>query len=386
MKVIPVYLIVRGYMWGAMVHWYESGKRTFSGSTLPDGLLRYQRLPEPIFTPVKQDEHGHHQEVSYDDFVGIVGNQMAQHLKATSVALFKRGFGLASQRNLLLVDSGYQFGVDENNTLHLINEVHTPDTSRLIRKEEYESKWPRIEQLMATAKYKTMDELLAAVPDLKIKEYSKQYVTEALDLEHPEHRRTCLTEDQVIECAFRYINAYERITGFKFAFPDSYRLSIRPLKRILAHLTGKKLLKGGCVVLVSESADEKAAQRYKSMLLEDDVPAVVAVVKGEAEAVEELKHWNLALEPIVLAVVSESLYAPIAQRSVNPSVMTTERDVAPRPIPDQLRDATIVRPQKLAHFALQLFSMNNEDYRGKLLNAQLGVAAAIDSFLQLNKE
>merc|ERR1711972_1261958 len=118
-----------------------------------------------------------------------------------------------------------EFGLDDKGVLHVIDEVNTPDSSRLCTVEEWETKYPKIAAEMATGKYKNVSEVLKAKPELKMKEFSKQYVRDAL-LEmgfDPAKDRAApkLSDEQVIECAYRYIRIYEQITGNSFDFPTN---------------------------------------------------------------------------------------------------------------------------------------------------------------------
>merc|ERR1719434_248544 len=141
-----------------------------------------------------------------------------------ALKLFERGTEIMRQRGLILIDTKYEFGLDAQGKLHVIDEVNTPDSSRLCDIKEWEAKYPKIAAEMATGKYKTVSDVMKAKPELKIKEFSKQYVRDAL-LEmgfNPEKDKSApkLSESQVVECSYRYVNIYERITGNTFEFPS----------------------------------------------------------------------------------------------------------------------------------------------------------------------
>merc|ERR1719460_3366439 len=104
---------------------------------------------------------------------------MACNAKDIALKLYQRGAELMRKRGLILIDTKYEFGVDEHGILHVIDEVNTPDSSRLCTVEEWETKYPKIAAEMATGKHKTVTELLKARPDLKLTEFSKQYVRDA---------------------------------------------------------------------------------------------------------------------------------------------------------------------------------------------------------------
>merc|ERR1712187_911401 len=145
-----------------------------------------------------------------------------------------------------LIDTKYEFGLDENGKLQVIDEVNTPDSSRLCTVEEWETKYPKIAAEMATGKYKNVTELLKAKPELKLKEFSKQYVRDALlemgfdptkDKQAPK-----LSDDQVVECAYRYIRIYEQVTGKSFEFPST---KMDPSKRAVLNLQRAGIATGG---------------------------------------------------------------------------------------------------------------------------------------------
>merc|ERR1712228_338264 len=155
----------------------------------------------------------------------LIGKDLANQAKEAAMKLYQRGAELMRERGLILIDTKYEFGVDENGKLHVIDEVNTPDSSRLCTIEEWEAKYPKIAEEMKSGSYKNVSELLKVRPELKMKEFSKQYVRDAL-LEmgfDPAKDKSApkLSDDQVVECAYRYVNIYERITGNDFPFPDA---------------------------------------------------------------------------------------------------------------------------------------------------------------------
>merc|ERR1719498_287231 len=172
--------IVRGYLWGSMAAAYEKGDRTFCGLSVPDGLLRFQKFDTPLFTPTTKAEVGHDENMTMEDIEQSCGKEIAHQAKAAALRLFARGQEVMRQRGLLLLDTKYEFGLDESGKLHVIDEVNTPDSSRMCDVAEWEEKYPKVETEMATGKYKTVSDLLKVKPELKMKEFSKQYVRDAL--------------------------------------------------------------------------------------------------------------------------------------------------------------------------------------------------------------
>merc|ERR1719293_491007 len=237
MKNLMIEWIVRGYLWGSMAAAYEKGDRTFCGLSVPDGLNRFQKFETPLFTPTTKAEVGHDENMTMAEVEKLVGKDMAKRAKDIAMQLYQRGSELMRKRGLILIDTKYEFGLDDKGMLHVIDEVNTPDSSRLCTVEEWETKYPKIAAEMATGKHKNVTELLKAKPELKLKEFSKQYVRDAL-LEmgfDPTKDKTApkLSDDQVVECAYRYIRIYERITGERFIFPET---KLEPSRRILANL------------------------------------------------------------------------------------------------------------------------------------------------------
>merc|ERR1719502_1523487 len=144
MKNLNVEWIVRGYLWGSMAAAYEKGDRNFCGLSVPEGLNRFQKFDEPLFTPTTKAEVGHDENMTMDDVAAKLGPELAAKVKEVSLKLYARGAELMKKRGLLLLDTKYEFGLDENGTLFVIDEVNTPDSSRMCTIAEYESKWPRI--------------------------------------------------------------------------------------------------------------------------------------------------------------------------------------------------------------------------------------------------
>merc|ERR1712217_243438 len=221
------------------------GDRTFCGLSVPDGLNRFQKFETPLFTPTTKAEVGHGENMTMQEVEKLLGKDMAQRAKNVAHKLYQRGSELMRRRGLILIDTKYEFGTDEQGKLYVIDEVNTPDSSRLCTVEEWETKYPKIEAEMKTGKYTTVTDLLKATPELKLKEFSKQYVRDAL-LEMgfdptKDKKAPKLSDCQVVECAYRYISIYEQITGNTFEFPAK----MHPAKRIIMNLQRAGMLVGG---------------------------------------------------------------------------------------------------------------------------------------------
>jgi phosphoribosylaminoimidazole-succinocarboxamide synthase len=227
--------VVRGYMWGSLAADYEGGLREKCGTALEDGLLRYQKLQSPLFTPTTKAQTGHDVDVHPQEMaarmqenlshkgIEVHGEPFARQVRDISLRLYQRGDELAQRTGLSLVDTKYEFGLDPSGRLHLIDEVHTPDSSRYVDSAEWKEKWTFIKAKMENGGWPNVTQLLREHPELKVKELSKQLVRDVL-IESgydPNMRQSATLHDEaVIETAARYIELYERLTGNEFEFPD----------------------------------------------------------------------------------------------------------------------------------------------------------------------
>lgn len=137
----PVEMVVRGYLAGHAWREYKAGKRAVCGVSLPEGLKENDPLPEPIITPTTKAKVGHDEDISRDDILrrGLVSAGDYELLENYTLKLFRRGAELAAARDLILVDTKYEFG-KHNGTVYLIDEVHTPDSSRYFYRQGYEAR------------------------------------------------------------------------------------------------------------------------------------------------------------------------------------------------------------------------------------------------------
>ncbi|CAE7363197.1 purC, partial [Symbiodinium pilosum] len=289
MKNLNVELIVRGYLWGSMAAAYEKGDRTFCGLKLPDGLIRFQKLDKPIFTPTTKAEVGHDENMTMEDMEKLLGKELAQKAMEAAMKLFQRGSELMRKRGLLLLDTKYEFGLDDKGVIHVIDEVNTPDSSRMCTIEEYDAKYPKIAEEMKTGKYANVTELMKAKPEMKMKEFSKQYVRDALlDLGFDPTKDKAapkLSDDQVVECAYRYIKIYETVTGNKFQFPPK----MAPEKRIISNLSRAGMIRGCLALLTVDSdADKKQAETLQKDLESFKIPSRVVALPKEEVALEQM--------------------------------------------------------------------------------------------------
>ncbi|MBN1396573.1 MAG: phosphoribosylaminoimidazolesuccinocarboxamide synthase [Bacteroidetes bacterium] len=137
-KPLPVECIVRGYLSGSGWNEYKNN-RMVCGIRLPDGLVESSKLPAPIFTPTTKEEAGKHdQNISFEDMCSLVGREMANKVRDVSINIFKRGSDLAEKKGIIIADTKMEFGLNDNGDLILIDELLTPDSSRLWLKDKYE--------------------------------------------------------------------------------------------------------------------------------------------------------------------------------------------------------------------------------------------------------
>ncbi len=202
---VPIEFVIRGYLAGHAWREYRTGRRRISGVLLPDGLTESSKLPTPILTPATKAREGHDEDVSRAEIVerGLLDDRTFDHLKALALGLFERGTGMASERGLILVDTKYEFGRRPDGSYVVIDEVHTPDSSRYYYQDEYD------------------DRLRIGKPQ---KQLSKEFVREWL-MDHgfqggEDESLPDLPDDFRMEVARRYVALYERVTGRPFV-PDT---------------------------------------------------------------------------------------------------------------------------------------------------------------------
>ena len=222
LKILPVEIVVRGYLAGttgtSILTLYKAGQRQMYGHTLPDGMRPNERLPAPIITPTsKAFDGGHDEPLTADEIIrqGLLTPDQWQTLSRYALALFARGQDLAARRGLILADTKYEFGVDEDGRIILADEIHTPDSSRFWFAESYG------ERFEAGQAPKSFD-----------KDFVRGWVAARCDPYRdpiPE-----IPPDVVLETAAVYIQAFEVITGRTFAFPPT---DVAPLERIRRALT-----------------------------------------------------------------------------------------------------------------------------------------------------
>lgn len=196
-----VEMIVRGYLTGSAWRDYKAGSREICGIRLPDGMREHERFPEPVITPSTKAEQGAHDEnISREEILrqGIVAEEDYIILEKYALELFRRGTEMAAERGLILVDTKYEFGKCDQ-VVTLIDEIHTPDSSRYFYAEGYEEKFARGEQQRQLSK-----------------EFVREWLMENGFQGRAGERVPEMTDEIVRGISERYIELYERITGEKF--------------------------------------------------------------------------------------------------------------------------------------------------------------------------
>ena len=195
-----VEMVIRGYLAGHAWREYKAGKRTLCGVPLPDGMVENQKFPEPIITPTTKAAEGHDEDISKEDIIasGLDSREDYERLEEYTRAIFQRGTEIAAKQGLILVDTKYEFG-KRNGEIYLMDEVHTPDSSRYFYAEGYEERLAKGERQ---------------------KQLSKEFVREWLmanGFQGQEGQKVPeMTPEVVAGITDRYIELYEHITGEKF--------------------------------------------------------------------------------------------------------------------------------------------------------------------------
>lgn len=192
-KVVPVECVVRGYLAGSGWKEYQES-RTVCGIELPEGLKQCSELPEPIYTPATKAEQGEHDEnVSFERACELEGEELITKLRDLSIQIYKKGREYAATKGIILADTKFEFGLDENGDIILIDEVLTPDSSRFWPADKYEAGRDQ-------------------------ESYDKQFVRNYLD-EIKFNRQApgpVLPDDVVMNTRAKYVEAYEQLTGKAF--------------------------------------------------------------------------------------------------------------------------------------------------------------------------
>lgn len=217
----PVEMIVRGYLTGSSWRTYKAGARDICGVPVPAGMKEHQRFPEPIITPTTKAVQGlHDEDITREEILSrsLVSEDEYSMLEKYSMELFLRGSEIAASQGLILVDTKYEFG-RKDGTIYLIDEIHTPDSSRYFYADEYQERFDK---------------------GLQQKQLSKEFVREWLMANGFQGEKGAevpfMTDEFVNEVSERYIELYEKITGEKFVRADISSVSERILSNVNNYL------------------------------------------------------------------------------------------------------------------------------------------------------
>lgn len=215
-----VEMVIRGYLAGHAWREYNAGKREVCGVHLPDGLKENDKLPEPIITPTTKASVGHDEDISREQILkrGIVSEQDYVELEQYTRALYQRGCEIAAERGLILVDTKYEFGKSDGR-IHLIDEIHTPDSSRYFYKDGYEELQQKGEPQRQLSK-----------------EFVRRWLIENGFQGKEDQLVPEMSPGLVQSISERYIELYEHITGDKFHKTDQAEVLDRVERNILESL------------------------------------------------------------------------------------------------------------------------------------------------------
>ncbi len=221
----PIEMVIRGYLAGHAWRTYAAGGRALCGVTLPDGLQESDPLPAPIITPTTKAHKGHDEDISQADILAqnIVSRADYAVLENYTHQLFQRGSEMAAERGLILVDTKYEFGKKADGTICVIDEIHTPDSSRYFYAEDYQERQNNRQ---------------------KQPQLSKEFVREWLIANGFQGKEAqqmpTMSDDFVAQISARYIELFERMTGKAFEKNDPENMSSRIENNINQYLKSKK--------------------------------------------------------------------------------------------------------------------------------------------------
>ncbi len=211
-----VEMVIRGYLTGSAWREYKSGARTLCGIQLPEGMKENEKFPTPIITPTTKADEGHDENISKEEIIaqGLVSKEDYEQLEKYTQALFAKGTGMAAEKGLILVDTKYEFGKKDGKII-LIDEIHTPDSSRYFYKNSYRSLFEKGEAQ---------------------KQLSKEFVREWLMANGFQGKEGQQVPEMTDEYCQNVSDLYENITGEKFIKADPNSLKERIEKNVTAFL------------------------------------------------------------------------------------------------------------------------------------------------------
>ena len=218
-----VEMVIRGYLTGHAWRQYKAGKRVLCGVTMPDGMKESQKFPTPIITPTTKASEGHDEDISREEIIKqrIVSVEDYEMLEKYTYSLFQRGTEMAAEKGLILVDTKYEFGKKEGK-IYLIDEIHTPDSSRYFYATGYDDRLAKGENQKQLSK-----------------EFVRQWLIENGFQGLEGQKVPEMTEERVNQISDRYIELFENITGDKFVKGDVANAGERIKDNILKFIEGK---------------------------------------------------------------------------------------------------------------------------------------------------
>lgn len=215
-----VEMVIRGYITGSAWREYKKGTRTLCGLHLPDGLRENQKFESPIITPTTKADEGHDENISREEIIaqGLVSKEDYEQLEKYTYALFQRGTEMAAEKGLILVDTKYEFG-KKDGKIYLIDEIHTPDSSRYFYSEGYEERFEKGEDQKQLSK-----------------EFVRKWLMENGFQGQEGQQIPEMTEAYCNSVSDRYIELYEKIVGEKFVKADAENLEKRIEKNVKEYL------------------------------------------------------------------------------------------------------------------------------------------------------
>jgi phosphoribosylaminoimidazole-succinocarboxamide synthase len=218
-----VEMVIRGYLTGHAWREYSAGKRTLCGIPLPEGMKENQKFPEPILTPTTKAMEGHDEDISRDEIInsGLVSAEEYAQLEQYTYDIFQRGTDIAAKMGLILVDTKYEFG-KKDGVIYLIDEIHTPDSSRYFYAAGYEERLAKGENQKQLSK-----------------EFVRQWLIENGFQGKEGQKVPFMPDDFVDQISDRYIELFEHITGDKFVKAEIEDVNARIFKNISQFLNDK---------------------------------------------------------------------------------------------------------------------------------------------------
>jgi len=215
-----VEMVIRGYLTGHAWREYKAGKRVLCGNPLPDGMVENQMFDEPIITPTTKADVGHDEDISRDEILksGLVSEEDYIQLEKYTKELFKRGSEMAAEKGLILVDTKYEFG-KKDGKIYLIDEIHTPDSSRYFYADGYEERLRKGESQRQLSK-----------------EFVRQWLIENGFQGKEDQQVPEMTDEYIAQVSDRYIELFEKITGESFQKAKAENIAARIDKNVTAYL------------------------------------------------------------------------------------------------------------------------------------------------------